>query len=320
MSSFSTSTWRYTSRISPVAPFTQDAAPSPQTPPLHGALEDEVVARVLASFDGCAEPRLRELMRAVVTHLHAFLREVRLTEEEWGVAIAFLAAAGQITGDRRQEFILLSDTSVRPCRPSPSTTRRTGRHGGDRIRSVLCRGLSGGGHWAGTSRSVRPVNPAGWRVRSATPTVTRSLPVSRCGKPTTTASTTCSTAMAGQLPAVISSVEKMAHTGSGQSPRRRTRSRTTARSARCSSRRGGRPCGRHICTSWRRRLVTEPWSRTSSCAVTHSWDSDAVFGVKDSLIRDFHPQAPGTPTPDGRVIEGTWSRTAFDVVLAPEEP
>ena len=36
MSSFSTSTWRYTSRISPVAPFTQEAAPSPQTPPLHG--------------------------------------------------------------------------------------------------------------------------------------------------------------------------------------------------------------------------------------------------------------------------------------------
>ena len=49
-------------------------------------------------------------------------------------------------------------------------------------------------------------------------------------------------------------------------------------------------------------------------------DSDAVFGVKDSLIRDFHRQAPRTPTPDGRVIEGTWSRTVFDVVLAPEGP
>ena len=74
------------------------------------AREDEVVARVLASFDGCAEPRLRELMRGVVTHLHAFLRDVRLTEDEWGAAIAFLAAAGQITDDRRQEFVLLSDT------------------------------------------------------------------------------------------------------------------------------------------------------------------------------------------------------------------
>ena len=73
------------------------------------AREDEVVARVLASFDGCAEPRLRELMRGVVTHLHAFLRDVRLTEEEWGVAIAFLTAVGQVTDDRRQEFILLSD-------------------------------------------------------------------------------------------------------------------------------------------------------------------------------------------------------------------
>ena len=74
------------------------------------AREDEVVARVLASFDGCAEPRLRELVQGVVTHLHAFLRDVRLTEEEWGAAIAFLTAVGHITDDRRQEFILLSDT------------------------------------------------------------------------------------------------------------------------------------------------------------------------------------------------------------------
>ena len=84
------------------------------------AREDEVVARVLASFDGCAEPRLRELVRGVVTHLHAFLRDVRLTEEEWGAAIAFLAAAGHITGDRR--------AGVRPALGHPRCVHADHRH------------------------------------------------------------------------------------------------------------------------------------------------------------------------------------------------
>jgi hydroxyquinol 1,2-dioxygenase len=47
-------------------------------------------------------------------------------------------------------------------------------------------------------------------------------------------------------------------------------------------------------------------------------DRDSVFGVKDSLVRDFDQQPTGTPTPDGRKIEGTWSRARFDIVLAPD--
>jgi hydroxyquinol 1,2-dioxygenase len=43
--------------------------------------------------------------------------------------------------------------------------------------------------------------------------------------------------------------------------------------------------------------------------------SDAVFGVKESLVRDFIEQPAGTPTPDGRRV-GTWSRVQFDIVLA----
>ena len=74
------------------------------------AREDDLVARVLASFDGCPDPRRLELLRGVVTHLHAFLRDVRLTEDEWGAAINFLTEVGHLTDERRQEFILLSDT------------------------------------------------------------------------------------------------------------------------------------------------------------------------------------------------------------------
>ncbi|MFL1464124.1 intradiol ring-cleavage dioxygenase [Roseococcus sp. DSY-14] len=72
--------------------------------------EDAVTAAVLARMGGCPEPRARELSTALVRHLHAFLKEVRPTQEEWMRAIQFLTATGQMCSDHRQEFILLSDT------------------------------------------------------------------------------------------------------------------------------------------------------------------------------------------------------------------
>ncbi|GIH22792.1 hypothetical protein Aph01nite_11020 [Acrocarpospora phusangensis] len=74
------------------------------------AREEELTERVVRSFDACADPRLRELMAGLVRHLHAYIREVRLTEAEWAQAIDFLTRCGHITSGKRQEFILLSDT------------------------------------------------------------------------------------------------------------------------------------------------------------------------------------------------------------------
>ena len=54
--------------------------------------------------------RVKQLLEALVRHLHAFVREVRLSEDEWKQGIDFLTAVGHITDERRQEFILLSDT------------------------------------------------------------------------------------------------------------------------------------------------------------------------------------------------------------------
>ncbi|KAF1049559.1 intradiol ring-cleavage dioxygenase [Xylophilus sp.] len=56
------------------------------------------------------EPRLRDVMSALVRHLHAFAKEVQPTQREWESAIDFLTRTGQICGPERQEFILLSDT------------------------------------------------------------------------------------------------------------------------------------------------------------------------------------------------------------------
>ncbi|MGH9101627.1 MAG: dioxygenase [Acidimicrobiales bacterium] len=75
-----------------------------------GAGPSGITERVLASFAGCPDPRLREIMHSLVGHLHAFVRETGLSEEEWGDGIRFLTAAGQACDERRQELVLLSDT------------------------------------------------------------------------------------------------------------------------------------------------------------------------------------------------------------------
>ncbi|MFB7738010.1 dioxygenase [Streptomyces sp. NPDC056112] len=84
--------------------------PRPSVSAEQEAREEELLQRVVRSFGQCRDPRLKQVMVSLVEHLHAFLREVRPTEEEWAAAIAFLTEAGHITDDRRQEFILLSDT------------------------------------------------------------------------------------------------------------------------------------------------------------------------------------------------------------------
>jgi catechol 1,2-dioxygenase len=71
--------------------------------------EETATAAVEASFEGAADPRLREILGSLVRHLHGFVREVEPTFEEWERAIGFLTATGQKCDDTRQEFILLSD-------------------------------------------------------------------------------------------------------------------------------------------------------------------------------------------------------------------
>lgn len=69
----------------------------------------EITDQVLEQFAGTPEPRLREIMLALTRHLHAFAAEVELTEEEWWAGVEFLTATGRITSGVRQEFVLLSD-------------------------------------------------------------------------------------------------------------------------------------------------------------------------------------------------------------------
>src|SRR5215472_12650672 len=72
--------------------------------------EDDITAEVLQRFSGTPDPRLRQIMLGLIKHLHAFVKEVELSEAEWFQAIEILTRAGHMSNDKRQEFILFSDT------------------------------------------------------------------------------------------------------------------------------------------------------------------------------------------------------------------
>lgn len=72
--------------------------------------EDDITDEVLERLAGTGDPRLRQIMLSLVRNLHGFVKDVKLTEGEWFDAIQFLTRTGQLCDDKRQEFILLSDT------------------------------------------------------------------------------------------------------------------------------------------------------------------------------------------------------------------
>ena len=71
--------------------------------------EDNITDLAAARWGTAHDPRTAELLTALVRHLHDFAREVRLTEDEWMGAVRWLARTGQISDEKREEFILASD-------------------------------------------------------------------------------------------------------------------------------------------------------------------------------------------------------------------
>jgi hydroxyquinol 1,2-dioxygenase len=81
--------------------------------------EDHITQAVIASHAGAEDARLRDVMTSLVQHLHAFAREVKLTEDEWRAGLRFLAEAGRASaapgpgpgngGDTGHELAALSD-------------------------------------------------------------------------------------------------------------------------------------------------------------------------------------------------------------------
>ena len=282
------------------------------------AREDALVERVVRSFDDCPDPRLREVLIGLVRHLHGFIREVRLTEDEWSAAIAFLTACGHITDDRRQEFILLSDV----LGASMQTITINNRAHGDATEATvfgpffvegspeipiggdIAGGAPGEPCWVqGTVRSADGRPLAGARVEVWEADDEGRYDV-QYGDDRTAGRAHLFTDAEGRYAfwGVTPTPYPIPHDGPVGALLAATR-RSPMRAAHL-----------HF-------MVTHPQART---LVTHIFvrgdellDSDSVFGVKDSLVTGFERFGPEVPTPDGRRVSGSWSRARFDIVLAP---
>jgi hydroxyquinol 1,2-dioxygenase len=281
--------------------------------------EQQLTDKVVESFEGTPDPRLKELMRALTRHLHAFAREVRLTEGEWQQAIGFLTATGHITDARRQEFILLSDVlgvsmqtitinneayadATEATVVGPFFTEGSPEFAlGDDISG----GAPGQPCWVEgriTGTDGNPVADALIEVWEADDDGL--YDVQYDDDRVAARGHLRSDADGGYwFWAVTPTPYPIPHDGpvgrlleaTGRSPMRASHLHFMVRAA------GLRTLVTHIFVRGDDRLA-----------------SDAVFGVRDSLVKDFEPQAPGTPTPDGRDLgDRQWSRVRFDIVLAP---
>ncbi len=70
----------------------------------------DLAQAVVDRMADCKEPRFKEIMTSLVKHAHAFVQDVQLTPDEWMAAIQFLTATGKMCDEKRQEFIMLSNT------------------------------------------------------------------------------------------------------------------------------------------------------------------------------------------------------------------
>jgi hydroxyquinol 1,2-dioxygenase len=285
------------------------------------ARETYVTDQVIASFAEATNPRFREVMESLVRHAHELVREVRLTVAEWEVAIDFLKRAGDITDDKRQEFILLSDVlglsmlTIAVNQPAdPRTTEATvfgpffveGSPevpiGGD-----IAEGANGQPCWV----SGRVRGPDGTTVAGARLDVWEADDDGMYDVQHPDDGTQCRghlfTDDQGRYGfwAVTPTPYPIPHDGpvgdlltaGGRGPMRAAHLHFMVTAD-----------GYH-------RLVTHIFVRGDA----HQ-DSDAVFGVKESLVVDFVEQPAGSPPPDDdpgqRTVPGSWTRAEFDVTLA----
>ena len=126
--------------------------------------EHDLTDAVIERLAECDDPRFKTVMTSLIRHLHDFVRDVELTEAEWLTAIRFLTAVGQACTDKRQEFILLSDTlGVSILVDAINHRMPTGAVEIDGARPVVHRRRAGAaarlGHQQRRPRASRPSTP-----------------------------------------------------------------------------------------------------------------------------------------------------------------
>jgi hydroxyquinol 1,2-dioxygenase len=275
---------------------------------------------VLASFEGTTDARLASVLTALVRHLHAFLREVRPTEPEWQRGIEFLTAVGHLSDERRQEFVLLSDvlgvsmqtvTINNETRADATEATVLGPFfvadaprippGGD-----IAAGASGRPCWVeGSVRDTHGRPVAGARVDVWEADDVGFYDVQYDDRRTAGRGHLVTEGDGGfRFWAVTPTAYPIPDDGpvgallaaAGRSPLRAPHLHF------------------RVEASGFRTLVTHVFVAGDGVL-----DRDSVFGVRESLVKEFVDQPAGASTPDGRDLLGrAWTRTRFDIVLAPD--
>ena len=274
------------------------------------------------------DPRLKEVMSALVRHAHAFLREVQLTPEEWMAAIQFLTATGKMCDEKRQEFILLSDTlgmsmlvvaieqarAAAALKEAPSHQRPTEAT------------VQGPFYWEGAPEHALGADIGAGQAGE---------PAYYFGRVTDTAGrpiANCAMDVWSGDGEGFYDMQKGPDAGMALRARFRTDAEghyrfwsikpayypvpddgPVGRMLHRMGRHPNRPGHMHMMldSPGHQRLVTHLFVSDSPYL-----DSDAVFGVRDSLVVDFHPHPPGT-APDGRTLGATYYTAEYDFKLAP---
>ena len=287
--------------------------------------ESTVTQAVLDSVGKCPDPRFREVMRSLVTHLHAFVREVDLTEAEWANAVQFLMDTGKQSSAQRNEFILLSDTlGVSMLTVSLAQARKSAALKGATQATEAT--VEGPFYWIGA-----PDVALGANVAEGVP----GEPALYCGRVTD---------IEGRpLPGALLDVWSGGGEGNydvqlSDPPRMRGRGRLRAddegRYYFWSIKPSAYPIPDDATTGIMLRKLARPNWRPGHLHVmvkaeghvpltTHLFvsdskylDSDAVFAVRNSLVVDFEKHPPGKAL-DGRVMSTPYHVANYDFRLAP---
>jgi len=266
------------------------------------------------------DPRFKRVMTSLIGHLHAFVEDVDLTEEEWMTAIQFLTDTGKSCTGRRQEFILLSDTLGVSMLVVMLAQARASRGG---LKGATEATVQGPFFWEGA-----PEKPLGADISNGVegePALYRGRITDAKGRP-----------IAGALIDVWSvDGGGLYDMQTGEEMRARARFRSAAdgaysfwsirpkhypvptdgpvgRMLRAMGRHAYRPAHVHFMVKAKGHapLVTHVFDSKSKYL-----DSDAVFGVRDSLIAEFRKHKAGK-APDGRAMAKPYYTVAFDIRLA----
>ena len=278
--------------------------------------ERNITDAVIERFQNTPDPRLKKIMTSLVKHVHDFVRDVELTTDEWNFAIDYLTRTGQMCSKVRQEFILLSDTlgvsmlvdAVNHRMPEGATqTTVLGPFyvenppefplGADVSRNLKGEKLfvegtvssAGGGPLAGAVIDIWQSDTDGYydvqRSDLSEPTLRGRLHSDAQGR--------------FYFWSILPSPYPIPHDG------------PVGQMLEATARQPWRPAHLHFMVSAKghEKLVTHVFVEGDKYL-----DSDAVFGVKKSLIREYTRERPGV-APDGTKVNCPWRKLNYDFGL-----